>query len=896
MKRNSITKKIISLFLSLLVLSSCFACLSIDAIATVTSTTREAGFPRKEDPYYRNAGFGTIAGTEDNPIYCASGNALTGSHANSLFFLNGYEEIAYCIEMGVPVNNGASITTTDELEACEKLVKNLQSEKNVTKVSMTRERMQTLLRSVLGYGYHHDGSNMTQWTNIVNDPYQRENYSYAYATQTLVRELVSGERDSNFDLVDVPNEVNGRRYLSIYEHSIKPNNPLKAVIDKYYNQIVNDVKNSTPTLDPNIKDATFTMQPNEENQTLEAVIPDKNGLFAETTAIPGLVGAAIKHENGQLTITVPYRYAKEGSYALNYNIRHKEPERIHIYLPTNSQDMVAATGKLLDVNESGSLTLVIPHHHEWVPHVIIPTCTTEGLTCMLCNCGNIYTESTQPPLDHDYTNSAWVIGYPATCSEDGELVQICERCNTVVDSKPIPKTGHEGVWVIETEATADHEGQMVLHCIKCGNRTETKSFESHMHEYGYEAVVREATCVTDGLMGEFCSLCGVCYDTSTIAAGHSDSFTWVTTKQPTCTVAGEASAFCNDCGVVVATESVEATGHASGIWLTNVAPFCGLEGEEICICDQCGETIDSRTIDALTHEAGVWMISKYPTCEIAGEKVKNCTRCGHIIETETIEAIGHDEGVWRIDIEADADVDGIMGRYCTRCFMVLETKDFTLHSHEEGYQVTLLQATCTRDGEKGTACKICNAVFSSELIPALQHEYSDFYTRNNGTHSKSCSRCHYVYTENCEYEVAEDVAATCISSGYKTSICAVCSHSYTDSFVPPYGHTFGKWTSEGKSTHMRYCVDCGVMEISKHVWGEYFSNNDGDIIEEGSKTCSCIYCGESKTIGKPASIIKSAFKVTIGALEMIIAILEVLREYMALLTQFLELVSMIKMF
>jgi hypothetical protein len=87
---------------------------------------------------------------------------------------------------------------------------------------------------------------------------------------------------------------------------------------------------------------------------------------------------------------------------------------------------------------------------------------------------------------------------------------------------------------------------------------------------------------------------------------------------------------------------------------------------------------------------------------------------------------------------------------------------------------------------------------------------------------------------------------------------------------------------------MRYCTDCGVMEISKHVWGEYFLNNDGDIIEEGSKTRSCIYCTESQTVGKPASILTSTYKATMNLLEFVIDLLGNLIDLFGFLSKILE--------
>lgn len=910
MKRNSTTKKIISLILTVIMICSCWVFAPIEASAKIA--TYSIDLPRSDCEYYDHSGIGMLPGTVANgtvfsgtdahgtPNYNSNPNFRGKNYRSHEFhFLDSdYTILAYCIEPGEGIKKDVELVEKSENDACDVLIKDVNS--SATSVQLTQTELKTLLRKVLGYGYQHGesidltgiGTNMMNWKKLKTNSTQRNCVSYAIATQILVWEVVLGERDAQFNHVAVDDGyMTAYDHYVIHDHKTFEDNPMKDRIDHYYNYIVESVKNSTPKNDENIAGKTFSLNPNYASRTMEISIPDPNGLLKDVKSIEGIDGNFTMHDGSSLNISIPFHYAKEGKYLVKYSINYQEPRKVNYYVVDGTQDLVASTEGFNTISDTFTLVIEIPHHHEWIPHFINPTCTSEGQICMMCKCGDIYTEQVISPIAHNYKDSAWVIGHKATCTEDGEELQICERCNTIIDSRPIPKTGHNEVWIIETEATADHDGQMVSYCTKCGNKTDTKSFSAHTHEFGYEAIVRDATCVSEGLKGNFCKACGVCYETSTIAAGHSETLVWVTTIQPTCTSAGESTAYCGDCGDIVSTKSVEATGHSSGTWMTSIAAYCGLNGEEICMCDQCGEIIDSRETEALSHDEGVWKIKNDPTCELAGEKVKSCTRCGQVIETESISAIGHDEGVWKIDIEATADLDGLMGRYCTRCSMVLETKEFTLHNHEEGYTTTLLQPTCTRDGEKGIVCKICNAVYKSETVAMLNHDYSEFYTENNGTHSKSCSRCHYVYTENCSCEVVESYEATCTTAGYQTSKCTVCAYTYSDSFVAPYGHTFGKWATEGKSTHMRYCTDCGVMEITKHVWGEYFSNNDGDLIEEGSKTRHCMYCSESQTIGEPADTVVTVLDTTFSLMQFAILLYENKDNFMNFLMAFIDFIK-----
>lgn len=84
-------------------------------------------------------------------------------------------------------------------------------------------------------------------------------------------------------------------------------------------------------------------------------------------------------------------------------------------------------------------------------------------------------------------------------------------------------------------------------------------------------------------------------------------------------------------------------------------------------------------------------------------------------------------------------------------------------------------ATCTTAGHTGTlVCNDCGATLQADsVIPALGHNYGAFASNNNGTHSKTCSRCSDVVTENCSY-TSETVGNT------TTYTCSVCNYSYQE--------------------------------------------------------------------------------------------------------------------
>lgn len=59
---------------------------------------------------------------------------------------------------------------------------------------------------------------------------------------------------------------------------------------------------------------------------------------------------------------------------------------------------------------------------------------------------------------------------------------------------------------------------------------------------------------------------------------------------------------------------------------------------------------------------------------------------------------------------------------------------------------------------------------------------------------------------------------TCIKRGYTTHICDKCGYTYTSNYVPAYGHSFDRWTTETKPTQTtvgvqcRECAACGGIE------------------------------------------------------------------------------------
>ncbi|MDO4380720.1 MAG: hypothetical protein Q4D20_07600 [Clostridia bacterium] len=515
------------------------------------------------------------------------------------------------------------------------------------------------------------------------------------------------------------------------------------------------------------------------------------------------------------------------------------------------------------------------HRHQWVPHKINPTCTTQGLMCWECSCGRTVTAdygfvSGTGPKDFDYKDGivpaeghdsgVTVTTIEPTCEKAGESQTLCTKCGIVIGSNELPALGHtkegEGsVWVVSHEPTAEAAGEKRLLCGKCGAVQKTEEIPRHTHDSnGGEVIVTPATCVAEGVKGTLCSACGAVYNTLAIPASHSSTVE-VANVPASCTADGEANLLCTACGEILSTKVIPALGHSDDdVWFTAVEPTCTADGELHKMCTRCGKVTETKTASALGHDEGVWSTTIEPTCELDGEKVLTCTRCGNIEDSTPIEKLGHDDGAWKIDVEATSDHDGSMSLYCTRCGMVKETKTFKMHTHKAGYTVTFIKATCTVDGEKGTVCALCNAIFETEKIAAVGHSYLAPYKNGNATHSMKCENCSYVYTQNCTF--ATDVYEnSCSNIGYSVHTCSECGYSYTDGYAEAKGHDYAKWENYNAATHVRYCSRCSVAEYTLHVWSRYYHNGDNTSTDPGTKTKTCIYCGCDHTVKADESCI-----------------------------------------
>ncbi|MBQ7315122.1 MAG: hypothetical protein IJW83_03860, partial [Clostridia bacterium] len=181
------------------------------------------------------------------------------------------------------------------------------------------------------------------------------------------------------------------------------------------------------------------------------------------------------------------------------------------------------------------------HEHSYTSSVVAPTCTEDGYTLHTCTCGDSYTDTETPALDHDFTVMGESHGdgthslvcsrdeshtkrvsctygtavTPATCTEGGYTTYTCSCGHGYRDDETEP-TGHT---YAETWST---DGYYHWRAATCGCDTEHADYEKHVYS---QSDVTEPTCTAQGFTTYTCT-CGYSYDDDFVAATSHNVLNW----------------------------------------------------------------------------------------------------------------------------------------------------------------------------------------------------------------------------------------------------------------------------------------------------------------------------------------------------------------------------------
>lgn len=325
--------------------------------------------------------------------------------------------------------------------------------------------------------------------------------------------------------------------------------------------------------------------------------------------------------------------------------------------------------------------LSVGHEHDFTGAGEIikeASCTEKGI--LLVECSSEYCTATREfeteALGHVENTT---VVQPATCTEAGSQVTVCERCQEELSREEIPATGHQwSEWKTTKAATWDTQGEESRSCANCQEK-ETRPIAA-LSENHTEHVFDEEGIVT---------------------------------KTPTCTEAGEKTYKCLTEGCEeVKKETIPATGHSWSEWKTTKAATWDAEGLRTRSCDKCGakeeEKLSKLSGDHKHDFSGDEKVTRKATCTTEGVKTIACSdeRCSEV-KTVKLPALGHNAGKWEVTREATCTRIGRSVQKCKHCGAVVAEKALSMKEHNYGKWEVVKEATTERKGEKQRICKDC---------------------------------------------------------------------------------------------------------------------------------------------------------------------------------------------
>lgn len=230
------------------------------------------------------------------------------------------------------------------------------------------------------------------------------------------------------------------------------------------------------------------------------------------------------------------------------------------------------------------------------------------------------------------------------------------------------------------------------------------------------------------------------------------------------------------------------------------------------------------------HAWGDWIVETLPSCVDLGQEQRDCD-CGET-QRRDIAALGHD----------------FVSGYCSRCGEVDPTYDFSCkHENTSGL---IFYPTCTENGRINVSCSDCGELISSEITPALGHDFVDGY----------CIRCSEIdpnYDFSCKHEHLSQldyVEATCTQNGSYNVYCLDCYDLIRTETIPTLGHDYvdGVCSRCGAPDEVYYNNFVGywftdsigfdseefgcyyfLIEKDEEVDGKYYFTRSGYKIEDG---------------------------------------------------------------
>ena len=452
--------------------------------------------------------------------------------------------------------------------------------------------------------------------------------------------------------------------------------------------------------------------------------------------------------------------------------------------------------------------------------------TTSGKVTVVCK-------------NHDY--SSW------TKADDTNHQKECSICGDT------QKATHDWSGTVTKEPSCKETGEKTYTCSVCnGTKIETLD-KTTDHKYG-DWVNTSAT--------EHTHTCSVCQGTE--AKAH----TWdggKETKPATCKETGVMTYTCTatGCGATY-TEDIPVTDkHTFG----NLVSVDDTYHKDVC--SVCKKDITEK------HTYNNGEETTPATCKDPGVMTYTCSGCKHTKTTEIPKTEDHKYGAWQ-------NTDGENHKHvCSVC----QKEETAVHTWNKG--AVTKKPTCKETGVKTYTCTGCSATYTEDIPKTEDHKFSAWTKVDAATHSRTCSVCEKVETEDHGYKTSwskdkNEHWHACSGCGDKIDVaahtpgkeateknpqvCTVCNYV----IKPALGHTHN-WDTElttDENGHWYACSGCeekkdeashdfenacdGLCETCGHTRETAHSFGEQWVSDATGHWYACTVCGEKSDFAEHA--------------------------------------------
>ena len=374
--------------------------------------------------------------------------------------------------------------------------------------------------------------------------------------------------------------------------------------------------------------------------------------------------------------------------------------------------------------------------------------------------------------------------------------------------------------------------------------------------------------------------------------------------EPTCDKTGlTEGSHCSVCGtVIVEQEVIPAKGHNYGEWQDEICNGIhkhvhkcqNVNNGELCNLHDCyphisNEETDDTTVDYYTP--GTCTADGYWTLVCNSEKAypEACGLTYTVVNPDSVDKNNHPEASLKtVRVPATCKAFAYDFTWCEDCGEILDPAnvgtEYDVDNHatynpmikfdqETGKYVfddmnesrywratsEAVSPTCTETGlTAAMECLLCGATQPAKVIPALGHDWGEWASNDNGTHTRVCKNNEkHTETANCaDSATSVFTPATCEEDAYTDYKCDVCGYEWREvDEGSALGHKFERYeTAEGdERVHNIYCVNEGCDKfVTEGCFDEEPVLTPATCTQSAYFTYTCV-CGRTWTVeeGEP---------------------------------------------